>query len=385
MLKSATDEFSLPSGVTYLNCAYMAPLAKTVAAAGTEAIQYRAYPGRLSSSAFFTDVARLKERFAALIGSTAERIAIVPSVSYGMATVLRNVPVAFGSNIVVVENEFPSIVLACDRKALESGADLRTVAAPNKLVNRAAEWSSRIIEAIDERTALVAISPVHWQDGTLFDLEGVGARAREVGAALVLDGTQAVGAMPLQVRELKADALICAGYKWLLGPYGVSLAYLGPLFDTGTPLEEVWTARAGSDDFSQLTDYRAPYLPGCERYDMGERASFILVPMMIAALEQLLRWTPNRIASHCADLTERIARGVAEIGFTASAAGDRAPHILGLTIPRDVDRTTLKAALDHRNISVSWRGDTLRISPHVYNSDTDAQSLMDALASIVVR
>jgi selenocysteine lyase/cysteine desulfurase len=118
---------------------------------------------------------------------------------------------------------------------------------------------------------------------------------------------------------------------------------------------------------------------------MGERASFILVPMMIAALDLLLEWTVQRISSHCGKLTDQIADAVTEFGCRAAPSSDRAPHIIGLSLPDHVDRNALEPALDDRKVLVSWRGNVLRVSPHLYNSDTDVQTLIDAIASIVVK
>ena len=115
---------------------------------------------------------------------------------------------------------------------------------------------------------------MHWTDGTRFDLAAIGARAREVGAALVVDGTQSVGALPFDVQQLRPDALVCATYKWLMGPYSLGFAYLGPRFDDGEPLEETWIGRRGSENFKELVDYQDDYQPGALRYDVGERSNF---------------------------------------------------------------------------------------------------------------
>ncbi len=122
-------------------------------------------------------------------------------------------------------------------------------------------WNSRIIEAIDADTALVALPHVHWTDGTQFDLVEIGRRAREVGAALVVDGTQSVGALPFDVQIVQPDALICSAYKWLLGPYSIALGYFGSRFDNGVPLEETWLGRLGSEDFTKLINYQSQYHP----------------------------------------------------------------------------------------------------------------------------
>jgi selenocysteine lyase/cysteine desulfurase len=108
------------------------------------------------------------------------------------------------------------------------------------LTQRGSVWNEKILSAIDNNTRAVALGNVHWADGTLFQLEEIRKRTRDVGALLIVDGTQSVGVMPFDVKKIQPDALVCAGYKWLLGPYSIGLAYYSEYFDEGTPIEESW-------------------------------------------------------------------------------------------------------------------------------------------------
>ena len=240
MLTCQRSRFTLPDGLHYLNCAFMAPLAHAVRDAGIDGIDRRATPHLISPSDFFEESDQVRRLFSRLVNiSEPNRVAIIPSVSYGLATVARNAPVEQGDNIVIVEEQFPSNVYTWRRLCAERGLELKVVQAPERTSgNRAVAWGARLLAAIDRRTAVVALPQVHWTDGTLFDLEGVGDRARECNALLVVDGTQSVGVLPFDVERLRPDALVCAAYKWLLGPYSTGLAYFGPVFDHGTPIEE---------------------------------------------------------------------------------------------------------------------------------------------------
>lgn len=205
--------FSLPEGLHYLNCAYMSPLSKQVEAAGIAGMQRKRIPSNIQPSDFFTESDKVREHFARLIAtSEPQRIAILPSVSYGMAIIAKNLPITPGQNIVVAHEQFPSNIYAWSR-LIEKGVILRTVEPIESIVGRGEGWNSRIIAAIDVDTALVALPHVHWTDGTRFDLVEIGRRAREVGAALVVDGTQSVGALPFDVQIIQPDALICGAYK----------------------------------------------------------------------------------------------------------------------------------------------------------------------------
>lgn len=383
MLASQTGLFSLPPDLHYLNAAYMSPQLRSVEAAGVEGLRVLRDPTKIGAADFFDDADHVRALFAALVGSpeAAPRVALVPAVSYGVATVARNVALGAGRSVVVVGGQFPSHVYPWRRLADETGGTVRTVEAPAPLgaEGRGARWNERLLEAIDADTAVVAVPHVHWADGTVFDLEAVGARAREVGAALVVDGTQSVGAFPFSLEAVRPDALVCAGYKWLMGPAGTGVLYLGERFDNGRPLEETWLGRAGAEDFGGLCDYTDDYGAGAVRFDMGGRANAILLPMLIAAMQQVREWGVAEIQATCAALADEVVEGARALGYGAERGVYRAGHLFGLAPPRGVDALDVCRALAERNVAVSTRGGALRVSPHVYNDGADVDALLDGL------
>ncbi|MFW6079439.1 MAG: aminotransferase class V-fold PLP-dependent enzyme [Gemmatimonadota bacterium] len=383
MLDCQKHRFHLPDGVHYLNCAYMGPLLKAVEEAGVAGVRRRRRPNEIGPEAFFEGADRARSLFARLVHARdPARVAIVPSVSYGIATVAKNARLESGQSIVVAREQFPSNVYAWRGLARRNGAELRTVG-PSDSVRRGEAWSERLVDAIDETTALVALGTVHWTDGTRFDLERIGERAREVGAAFVVDGTQSVGAMPFDVRAVRPDALVCASYKWLLGPFAVGFAWLGPRYTDGSPLEETWLGRAGSEDFQGLVDYTDAYQPGAARFDMGQRSNFALIGMTSAALEQLLEWGVPRIEAYIAGLTRPLIERAGELGFRVDDPAWVAPHIVGLRVPGGTALAEVKRALDGRGVVVSLRGDAVRVSPHLHADGADIDALVEGLREAV--
>lgn len=380
MLECQRHRFSLPDDAHYLNGAFMSPLLDTVEEAGIRGIRAKRFPVDIGPNDFFTGADAARERFARLIGAPQpERVAILPAVSYGIAVAARNTPVGAGQNIVLTEGQFPSNALIWQKLAGENDAEVRTVASPERAEGRGREWTARILAAIDGDTAVVALPPVHWTDGSRFDLAAIGDRARLHGTAVIIDGTQAVGAMPFDITETPADAIVCAAYKWLLGPYSLAFGWFGPRYDHGTPLEEAWLARAGSEDFQNLVRYVDEYRPAAARYDVGGRSNFVLMPMVIAALDQLLKWEPGRIAEYCRHITRDLFEPVAERGFQADGEDGRAAHLFGIRTPEGMEIADLKRELDRRRIHVSLRGTAVRVSPNVYNTEADVAALRDAL------
>ena len=378
MLSCQKHLFSLPEDVHYLNCAYMAPLSRRVEEAGIMGMQRKRVPSTVTPEMFFEESDTARRLFADLVNAEAHRVALIPAASYGIAIVARNLEVQRGQNLVVLHEQFPSNIYTWRRMAQETGAELRTVGPPEG-PRRGARWNERLLEAIDTDTALVTLANVHWADGTRFDLDAIGARARAVGAAFVVDGTQSVGAMPFDVQQLQPDALICAAYKWLLGPYSTGVAYLGPRFDDGVPLEENWITRRDSEQFANLVQYTDEYQPGAIRYDVGERSNFALNPMLVAGLEHVLEWGAATIQAYCKALTHDLLREAQELGFVIVDEAWRAAHLFGIRVPAHIPMDRLRHALAERNVAASVRGDAIRISPHLYNDAADIDALRDAL------
>jgi selenocysteine lyase/cysteine desulfurase len=240
------------------------------------------------------------------------------------------------------------------------------------------DWTAAVFTELDERTAVVALPNAHWTDGGLVDLAQISARAREVGAALVVDGSQSVGAYPLDVNVVQPDFLVCVTYKWLLGPYSLGFLYAAPHRREGRPLEWNWITRAGSEDFAGLVNYRDEFQPGARRYDMGERGNFALLPAARAALEQLLGWGIEEIAATLRVTTDEIASRASALGLKTAPSPLRASHLIGLRaqeLPSD-----LPTRLAQSRVYVSVRGDSIRVSPHLYNTPADIDRLFTTLA-----
>ncbi len=375
--------FSLPDNHHYINCSYLAPLPKTVEEAGIRGIRQKNRPWETVPKDFFTDSNRLRALFAQLINAKRSAdIAIIPSVSYGLATAAQNIDSAKGDTVIIAGEQFPSNVYAWKRFCNEHNYKLQIIEAPTLSEGRGQQWNEQILEAIDSNTLLVALGNVHWTDGTLFEIVEIGKRIRENDGYFVIDGTQSVGALPFDVQEVRPDALICAGYKWLMGPYSMALGYFSPRLQDGQPLEEGWIVRKGSEDFSGLIDYKEAYQPGAKRFDVGERSNFILVPMMIEALKLILEWNPKNIQQYCEKLTTDFIQELKTFGYQVEDPAWRGHHMFGIRLPKQIDMDDLNNRLSNGNIHLSLRGSSLRISPNVYNEKKDIDALLKVLTDV---
>lgn len=385
ILACQKDLFSLPDDVHYLNCAYMSPMLKSVEEAGIQGMIRKRTPYRITTADFFYEPQTARELIARLINApNAASIALIPSVSYGMAIVAKNLHIRRGQHILSVGEEFPSGIYAWKQvlKSTEE-VELRLVPPPATTTERGKQWNEELLAAITPKTAVVVISSVHWTDGTVFDLAAVRTRTREVGALLVIDGTQSVGALPFDVSHIQPDALVCGSYKCLMGPYSLGFVYLGEAFQNGIPLEETWIARKGSEDFRNLVQYQDEYQTGMSRYNVGEQSNFVLVPMLIAAVQQLLDWKPSEIQAYCRRITSEFFTQLAKTPFYVEQETYRAAHLFGVRLPNSINSEHLQQELAARNVMVSLRGSAIRISPSVYNTERDMAVLYDALVSVL--
>lgn len=368
--------FDIPDDVAYLNCAYMSPLMKPALEAGTAGLARKAHPWEITPDKFFTGADDFRATAAQLVDCSADDIAIVPSASYGVATAARNLPIKKGQSILVLAEQFPSNYFAWQRSAEETGASLKVVAWPEDH-----DWTAATLNNLTAGVAIAALPHVQWTSGGRLDLVRIGQACRKLGAALVLDLTQSLGALPFSVGDVQPDFAVAASYKWLLGPYSVGLLYVAPKWQTGIPLEENWIQRANARDFASLILYTEDYDAGARRFDMGERSNFALLPAAVRAMKQLLEWDVARISETTGALNRQLANAAADLGFSAPSEPWRAPHYLALrrkaAIPKE-----LPEMLAREKVFVSVRGSSIRVTPHVYNTLEDCDRLIACLRRI---
>ena len=369
--------FDLKDGVVFLNAASKSALLKASVEAGKTGAAAKGRPWAIDEPARYVQADDIRDRFASLIGASGDDIAIQPAASYGITTAAKNLTAQPGQRILVLEGQFPSNFYAWQRLAERTGAILETVPWPED-----GDWTHAVMDRIDTDVAIAALPPCHWTDGSLVDLSVIGPALKRAGATFVADATQWVGAMPIDVKAIGADYLVCAAYKWLLGPYGLSFMYAAPAHQDGLPLEDHLFNHGGVDSITGGLGYPEGFTKGARRFDAGEYLSLITLPMIQVALRQLQDWGPARIGEALRPITARIAEGADALGLDVAPEAFRTPHILGLRrqggFPADI--TDRPAA---ENVHVSARGGAIRVSPHLCNGIDDADVFLSRIAKVV--
>jgi len=386
MLDCKKHLFDLPDDVHYFNCASMGPILKSAVQVGQLAIEKKLRPFNYTRSDFFDPANGLRTNFAKLIHSDEPaRIAIIPSVSYAMANAANNIDFSKKKTILIVGDQFPSNVYAWQDVAERNEVKIQIVTAPKDHPNGSISWSQKIIEQINEDTAAIAMGHLHWADGTLFDLKAIRQKTHDYGAAMIIDGTQSIGAFPFDLREIEVDALICSAYKWLLGPYSIGLAYYGPYFDEGAPIENSWLNRKDSDQFEHLAQYQKDYRPKAARYNVGEYSNFINLSILDMGIQQILAWQPQNIQNYCKHLLSEYLPVLESLGCIINKPPQLAHHLFGIRLPGYIDTYKLKQYLDQEKVFISIRANAVRVSLNVYNNKRDFEKLIFCLKKFLIQ
>ena len=373
-LSNQSHLFDIESQKIYLNSAAYTPLLNAVVDAGQESVKLKARPYHIVPKIhFFDQVDEVRSLICQLINAEdKDTIAMIPAASYGMAIVAANLHrwpnIGQKKKIYIIDQEFPNDVYAFERVCESLHLDIITLP-------QADHYNQVVIDNLDEEVAMIVIPHVHWITGYKFDLPTIAAQCRKMGIMLVIDGTQSIGALPFDVQDIKPDALICATYKWLLGPYGQAFAYLSKFFHDGIPLEESWINRVESDNFAALLSYQKEYRPMAQRYNVGEYSQFIQIPMLKVALQQILEWKVANIQQYCHHISEDVLVGLMSSGIALASEIDRVNHLFSLKFQDENTASQLYTRLSKESIFVSLRANCIRVSPHVFNSREDIEKL----------
>jgi selenocysteine lyase/cysteine desulfurase len=378
MLASQRDLFEMPRHICYLNAASYSPLPLRTQEAGRAAVGRKGTPWTLDAAFANEQHERARLAAARLINADPADIALIPSVSYGVATAAKILTIKRGTRVIVLEDDHSSPVLEWQTRADAQGFGIETVRRPDN-----GDWTSAVLAAIERSGAppvsLASISSVHWSDGGLIDIEKVGAALRQREASFLVDATQSVGVLPMDVRHLEPDFVIFPTYKWLLGPYGRAFLYIAKRHQGGIPLEQTSSGRRDVRAENAVYFADPGYVADARRFDMGERDHFISMEMASIGMEMMAEWGASAVVQRLLMLTERIAASLHGIGISVPEARLRAPHILSLGFRQGMP-AGLVEGLASEGVYVAARLGRMRVSPHVYNDEADADRFVADLA-----
>ncbi len=365
--------------VAFLNAAGQGPLPRVSVRAVQAALEWKKYPHKLSDSAYFDLPDRIRPLVARLIGGQAEEVALTTGASGGLAAVAAGIDWTPEDEVLMAQGEFPAHFSTW--MPLDVARRLRVVViSPRGRFISAEDFLAHI----GPRTRLVSTSLVRFADGVRLDAARLAEACHAVGAYLLLDVSQCVGAMPLDVSSLGADFLVSAGYKWLLSPYGTGFFWArGDLIEQMRVGPFYWMALEGAAEFHRLPLRNWKLARGARRWDSPETASFFNLAAMETSLAFLLRVGVETIWEHNRRLIdEMIERMPLDRCALASPRETHARGPYASVAARSPEKTAaLYEKLRAANVIVSLRENTLRVAPHLYNTERDIDRLL-AIAAV---
>jgi cysteine desulfurase / selenocysteine lyase len=371
------DAFGPFDGRVWLNCAHQAPLPRCAHAEGEEAVAWKAAPWELTSERFSGVPQRLKQAIGRLINAPAEDVILANSASYGLHLIANGFPWQAGDEVLVMRGDFPSDILPwLGRK--RRGVTVR------QLVPRG--WvlePNEVKAAIGPSTRLLCLTWVHSLSGWAIDLEAIGAICRARGIVFVVNGAQAVGVRPIDVRTALIDVLISVGWKWLLGPYATGFCWIrAELLAKLRYNQTYWLSMLTADDLGrEQLDLTLRDDPGAARYDVFATANFFNFKPWAASVEYLLDHGVETARRYDDALVQRLIEGLDRRKYKVTSP-EAGPQRSTLVFVQPADRrraVDIYHALQTERVYAAFRAGALRFSPHIYNTPEDIDRALTAL------
>jgi selenocysteine lyase/cysteine desulfurase len=364
---------------TYLNLAGQSPVPKVGIKALQRAIEWKNSPHTVPDKEYFDGPNRVRAAIAKLIGAQPDEIALTAGASAGTQAVAYGLEWKPGEEVITASGEFPLQYATWKPMEEREGTVVKVVKAAGVFHS-----ADDFIAALTPRTRLASVSHVRFDDGSMLNAAKLAAACQANGTLLLLDVSQSCGAVSINVSQLGADFLVCAGYKWLLGPFGTGFFWCkqehiakmrpGPFY---------WMAAEGVNNFADLA--AAPPKPAnaARRWDAAETANFYNLAAMEAGLELVLRAGPETVIAHNHALIEQLfARLPLDRCVVASPTerAQRGPY--GCFQARTAEKTKeLYNKLRSENVITSLREGKIRVSPYLYNSERDIDRLLRVITT----
>ncbi|CAN5286304.1 aminotransferase class V-fold PLP-dependent enzyme [soil metagenome] len=367
------------NGSIYMNHAAISPLPRPVKEALDKCIEER-YSGAIENfEKAMQIIDHTRQDIAEYINAESGQITFTGNTSDAISAVASGLEWNSGDEIILNSMEFPANVQPFRR--LESqGVKLRYVPHRDHTIT-----TDDIRTYITPKTKLVSVSAVQYLSGYKADLEAIGSLCRENNLLFVVDGIQALGASPIDVKLCHVDALGNGAHKWLMAPMGIGFLYLSEKMQS--KLSPVKTRWLSVEDPWALTEFDQPWLPVSSHLETGT-PNLIGIAGLGASIQLFKSIGVELIERQILNLTgfiisklERIHE--ANIQLITPRNNHQRMGIVSFALGKNVNHEEVLTELKKKKITISSRENYFRISPHFYNTDQEIDNLLDQLSTIV--
>ena len=375
------DLFSLDPDRVWLNASHQGPLPDVAADAVAQMVAWKQRPHNLSTPEPFTNVPeRLRESFARLLGAPADEIALANSASYGLHLFANGLGLRAGDEVIVAANDFPSDILPWMRLA-DHGVVVNRLQPAGQVLT-----ADETATAINDRTRVVCLTWVHSLSGQVIDLDRIGELCRSHNVLFVINAAQGLGGLPLQVGQHPIDGLVAVGFKYLCGPYGTGLAWIGErMADRLQPSKLYWLSALTADDLAQpkldLDNIDVPNRAA--RHDIFGTANFFNFAALTASVDLITEIGIPTIRAHNLALADRLVDGLNPAVYTVQPRSEPGSPVSSIVFVEPVNQSAdvVFARLREAGVDVARRVGKLRFAPHFYNTSDDIDRALEVLAS----
>ena len=372
------DEWYPIEDATYLNFAAHAAIPRVALNAVQASVAAKRRPHIVDDQSFFSVARSLRQKLATLIGASQDDIALTSGAGAGLATIAYALRWSAGDEVIIAGGEFPAHYATWKPMEARESIKLQITHPQGQFMQ-----SGDLIAAMTPRTRVISVSHVRFDDGSILDASSLAAACMSNGTLLVLDVSQSCGAIPMDVRSLGADFIVCAGYKYLLSPFGTGFLWVKPQnADLLRPGPYNWLSQ-DVESFARLNYVDPRPARTLSRWDAAEASSIynFNLTVMEASLKFVLNATPTLIHDHSQSLInyffERLPDGC------GLASPRQASHrgVFGcIEVGSRSNTESLYQTLRDERFVVALREGRIRIAPHLLNSTQDIDRLLVSLA-----
>lgn len=309
----------------------------------------------------FEEFPQTREVLATFMGAPVKNVAFVPNFSYAVTAIAHSLKGT--ENVLLYRQDYPSVV---DTFKVNN-FNITWVDSPGGFTISIDEIKEL---CLSQKIEIIAISHVQWTSGFKLNIKELAHFCRKEGIVLIVDATQSLGAVRLDVAEIDADVVIASNYKWMNAGFGSGVMYMSDSF-----FERYPPRIAGMGSYTFRPDGPPVYEPSVRNYEPGHPAIHNLL-MLEAAMKEKLAMGLGKIEEHNQKLTQKLLDGIA--GLSLSIIGEPSVNNRASIVVLK-DEKGLGAYLKKHNVVVTHRGGTLRISLHFYNNAEQVGYLVDCL------
>ncbi len=375
-MKSYTKDFAIKSGHTWLNVASEGPLPKKAKEALEEAVEWKMSPHLLTIPKFQQVPLKLKGFIASLLHVDLHDVILGNSATYGLHLLANGLEFKAGDEIILLQNDFPTDILPW-LSLRQKGVIVHQLKAKDQLFT-----CLELEGAFNKRTRLVCLPLVHSFSGYKLDIVSIGKLCRSHGILCVLNLSQAAGAFAIDLSQWELDAVVGAGYKWLLGPYGTGFCWIRkevrerlnyPQNYWISLMDETSLKTEGPIDLKD--DHTA------RRYDVFGTANFFNYVPWTASIEYLLSLGLDQVEKHNKALVDQLVEGLDDKSYALISPRQKKErtNIVVFSHKDPAQNVRLLEVLQNKGFYLALWKNKLRASPHIYNTADEITPLLKVL------